>query len=142
MALLLTLCGLLAPERAPAAGTWTQVTNLAPSPIIDIELLSDGTVIGVGYSKNWYRLTPDTNGSYANGTWSAITPAFKQHTYSSSQLLRDGRFYIGGSEYGDGGARVKLRNASPNRKNKLSGHRKKNFLPLNQRRQMVRLGVP
>ena len=112
LALLLAAFALLAPERALAAGTWTPLAHLTPPGygsggigyITAMQLLSDGTVICAGGSPNWYRLTPDTNGSYVNGTWSTITPANKTHIYASAQLLRDGRFYVGGAEYGDGGS--------------------------------------
>jgi len=37
-------------------------------------LLTDGTVIvsDCGWFGNWYKLTPDITGSYANGTWTQI----------------------------------------------------------------------
>jgi len=44
-------------------------------------LLSDGTVMaasggpaGRGTGNAWYRLTPDANGSYLNGSWSTLGP--------------------------------------------------------------------
>ena len=49
----------------------------------------------------WFRLTPDINGSYVNGTWSQIAslPAGYQPLYFASQVLPDGRVIINGGEY-------------------------------------------
>lgn len=72
-------------------------------------LMSDGTVIcrnssggtdGVG--KGWDRLTPDIHGSYMNGTWDTIASMNETRIYFSSQILKDGRVYVAGGEYGDG----------------------------------------
>jgi hypothetical protein len=37
-------------------------------------LLSDGTVMAEGgnVDNTWYKLTPDSTGSYVNGTWSQL----------------------------------------------------------------------
>src|ERR1039457_323907 len=75
LALLLSVVGLLAPGPAQAAGTWSSLANIAPDSIGLMLLLSDGTVLCQQYeSTNWYRLTPDTNGSYMNGTWTTLAP--------------------------------------------------------------------
>src|SRR5262245_26655565 len=52
--------------------TWTKLTNLAPSSAYSqFILLTDGTVmVQAGSSQSWMRLTPDSHGSYINGTWS------------------------------------------------------------------------
>lgn len=99
----------LFPRRTDGAGVWTPLKNLAPNYIDTMLLLSDGTVMaasgepsGGGIGNNWYRLTPDTNGSYVNGTWSALAPMNNTRLYYSSQVLRDGRVLIAGGEYGSG----------------------------------------
>ncbi len=103
LALLLSAAGLLLPGRALAAGTWTPLANVAPDYMSLMLQLSDGTVMCLGtLSTNWYRLTPDTNGSYANGTWTTIAPMNASRLYCSSQVLRDGRVLIAGGEYGTG----------------------------------------
>ena len=68
------LCGLVL--KSDAAGTWSALTTLATDTNAgEMILLSDGTVIakartglGDGIGKIWNKLTPDANGSYANGT--------------------------------------------------------------------------
>jgi hypothetical protein len=65
-------------------------------------LLTDGTVIvqdaGCG---DWWRLTPDNKGSYADGTWTQIAslPSGYAPLYHSSAVLPDGRVIIMGGEY-------------------------------------------
>ena len=61
--------------RTLPAGTWTALANLAPSPtgIGTMMLLSDGTVMAQGgnIDRTWYKLAPDSSGSYVAGTWSS-----------------------------------------------------------------------
>ena len=65
-------------------------------------LLTDGTVLiqDAGFP-DWWRLTPDANGSYANGTWTQVAslPAGYSPLYHSSAVLPDGRLIIEGGEY-------------------------------------------
>lgn len=69
-------------RRDVPAGTWTAFTNLAPSGIGTMMLLSDGFFIGQGGGNNWYKLTPGANGGYASsGTWSAVAPIGTQRLY-------------------------------------------------------------
>jgi hypothetical protein len=64
----------LEPGEAPVGGTWTSLAH----PLIGVNLsnpilLTDGTVIAhVSCASNWYKFSPDVNGSYINGTWTAI----------------------------------------------------------------------
>jgi hypothetical protein len=65
-------------------------------------LLTDGTVIVQDAGcQDWWRLTPDNSGSYANGTWSEIAslPPGYAPLYHSSAVLPDGRVIIMGGEY-------------------------------------------
>ena len=68
-------------------------------------LLTDGTVLFQGnqYS-DWYRLTPDINGSYQNGTWTKAASLAADYTplYFASAVLPDGRAIIAGGEYNNG----------------------------------------
>src|ERR1035438_1654422 len=107
--LLLAVVLVLVPGRTSAVGTWVPLTNRAPDNIDNLLLLSDGTVMaasgepGAGGTGNaWYRLTPDANGSYLNGSWSTLAPMHYDRVYYSSQVLRDGRALVGGGEYGTG----------------------------------------
>jgi Secretion system C-terminal sorting domain/Galactose oxidase, central domain len=89
---------------------WTAVTALAPHPSGGgMLLLSDGTVLvksnagGTdGYGNTYDRLTPNINGSYIHGTWTSIAPMISTRLYYSSQVLKDGRVYVAGGEYGTG----------------------------------------
>lgn len=65
-------------------------------------LLTDGSVIVQDEGcPDWWRLTPDSSGSYANGTWTEIAslPAGYSPLYHSSAVLPDGRVIIMGGEY-------------------------------------------
>jgi len=82
------------------AGTWNTLTNAPPNTVCTTFLLTDGTVLAQGVSTNkWYRLTPDANGSYANGTWSTMADSTNAPLYYASGILRDGRLIIAGGEY-------------------------------------------
>ncbi|NVO19855.1 MAG: T9SS type A sorting domain-containing protein [Bacteroidetes bacterium] len=89
-------------------GSWTPVTSLAPHYNQGgMLLLSDGTAIchsndGGLYGKTYDKLTPDQSGSYINGTWSSIAPMISDRLFYSSQVLKDGRVYVAGGEYGAG----------------------------------------
>ena len=91
-------------------GIWTPVTALAPHANHGVMLLlSDGSVIchsnsggSDGNGTLWDKLTPDINGSYVNGTWSTIAPMIDTRLFFSSQVLKDGRVYVAGGEYGTG----------------------------------------
>ncbi len=71
--------------------------------------LTDGTIMANAFGNlDWYRLTPDTNGSYLNGTWTKLASMSQTHLYASSQVLRDGRVYLGGAEFGTGSNSVEI----------------------------------
>ena len=100
------------------AGTWQTLKNPAPTPeIIDPSgndfgpggpvaplLMTDGSVIFqdagfFGEDARVFKLTPDINGSYVNGTWSEIAPK-PYISYAAAQaVLPDGRVIIEGGEY-------------------------------------------
>ncbi len=72
-------------------------------------LLMDGRVLMNDYdSVKWWILTPDANGSYLNGTWSATPNAAYSRLYYASGVLRDGRVIVAGGEYGTGGSKVEI----------------------------------
>jgi hypothetical protein len=94
-----------ATHAAAAGSAWTPLTNQptfltdgAANPI----LLTDGSVLiqNAGL-QDWWKLTPDQYGSYANGTWTEIAslPTGYAPLYHSSQVLPDGRLIIEGGEY-------------------------------------------
>ena len=93
------------------AGSWATLANAPPAQVATCFLLTDGTVLAQGVSTNrWYRLTPDGNGSYANGTWATMANSVHAPLYYASGILRDGRLIVCGGEY-DAGAMIWLLNA-------------------------------
>ena len=102
-----------------AAGTWQTLKNPPPLPeVIDPStgidygpggaagplLMTDG---GVLIQNNGYngedgsilKLTPDSNGSYVNGTWTQLASKPFISTAASQAVLADGRIIIEGGEY-------------------------------------------
>ena len=68
-------------------------------------LLTDGTVMFQGNnSATWSKLTPDSSGSYLNGTWSQLAslPSGYSPDDFASAVLADGRLGIIGGEYNFG----------------------------------------
>jgi hypothetical protein len=74
-------------------------------------LLTDGRVLvhdesgNPGTWGNWWTLTPDNTGSYANGTWTQVAtmPSNYGPLYFASAVLPDGRYIAQGGEYNFGG---------------------------------------
>ena len=68
--------------------------------------MTDGSVlVQDAFNLNqWWKLTPDINGSYVNGTWSQIAsmPATYAPSVYASWMLMDGRFFVMGAEFNEG----------------------------------------
>jgi hypothetical protein len=96
-----------APAFAPAgASPWKALTNAPPFVPGTMLLQSDGTVLvheepETGATTAWYRLTPDSKGNYADGTWSKIASMPKGYAplYFASAILPDGQMIVEGGEY-------------------------------------------
>src|SRR5712691_6359651 len=78
-------------RRTMLAGTWTALNNTLPSgdSASTMLLLSDGTVMVQGggsfsSSNQWYNLTPDSSGSYVNGTFATLNPMNLGRLYYAS----------------------------------------------------------
>ncbi len=109
------LCSLLISLKLMAVGTWMPLNNFAPDYIGMMLLLPDGTVMASdGGVTNWYRLTPDSSGSYVNGTWTTLSPMHDSRLYFASDVLRDGRVLVAGGEYGTGAATSEIYNPLSN----------------------------
>jgi uncharacterized repeat protein (TIGR01451 family) len=85
-------------------GTWTALAHLAPtSHIGTMQLLSDGTMLAsaqsVSIGNTWFKLTPDSTGSYVNGAWSQAASASVNRFYDAENVLQDGRVFVLGGEY-------------------------------------------
>lgn len=107
---LLSFAFLISAFFSKAQGTWTTLANLPPHSNGGVALLlSNGKVMvktnaggGDGIGNIWNILSPDANGSYINGTWSVTSPMNFTRLYFSSQVLKDGKVYVVGGEYGSG----------------------------------------
>src|SRR4029077_823995 len=79
------------------SGRWQKLTNEPTFQTDTALLLTDGTVMTHQYnSNNWWRLTPDINGSYLNGTWSQLASMTLSYAplYFASATLPDGRVLV------------------------------------------------
>ena len=93
------------------AGIWNSLTNQPTFSAGTMLLLTDGSVLchdepnsgAVTGTKHWWRLVPDTTGSYRGGTWHQVADSSWAPLYFACTLLRDGRVFIAGGEY-DGNA--------------------------------------
>ena len=84
------------------AQTWTPLTNQPTFPASTPVLLTDGSVlVQESAGKHFWKLTPDMNGSYVNGTWSkgGVLPKGYSPLYYASAVLPDGRVVVIGGEY-------------------------------------------
>jgi hypothetical protein len=106
----------LIPLGAMAVGTWVPLNNPPPDYIGTMLLLPDGTVMAENgdESNTWYRLTPDSSGSYVNGTWSALSPMNDMRLYFASDVLPNGNVFVAGGEYGSGTATAEIYNIVSN----------------------------
>jgi len=95
---------------ATGASPWAALKNPPPFGTPGTMLLeSDGTVLvhdepdnnTTGGTSAWYKLTPNSKGSYVDGTWSQIAsmPAAYTPLYFASAILPDGRMIVEGGEY-------------------------------------------
>ena len=108
MAAAAALPSIFTPERA-AAGSWSNLMNVPPGGPYNFGnplLLTDGTVIVHRTdTPDWYKLTPNSAGSYVNGTWTKIAsmqPGYGPKFFASA-VLPDGRVIAEGGEYNLGG---------------------------------------
>jgi len=101
------------PPRRPAreskaSSPWLGLTNAPPFSPGEMFQLTDGQVLvqeenasNAAGTSNWWVLTPDSSGSYQNGTWSQVEslPPDYAPQYYASAVLPDGRLVIEGGEY-------------------------------------------
>src|ERR1700756_2352572 len=87
------------------AQSWQPLTPQPQVPAGALLLLTDGTVLvhhedpNDGFS-DWYKLSPDINGSYVNGTWSQIASLASNYgpLFFASAVLADGKVIVEGGE--------------------------------------------
>jgi len=95
---------LLPLSAARAAGTWTPLVSAPPAGVNNCMLLSDGTVLGMNGSGVCVKLTPNSHGSYINGTWTTLAAMHNSRLFFSSELLTNGNLWVAGGEDGSGGS--------------------------------------
>ena len=101
--LALLICSGIAIAQEPfSAGQWTKISATPQSGIGHTLLLTDGSVLAINsacnVTGNWYRLVPDSTGSYINGTWKSggTLPAGYNPLYFASAVLPNGNVIIVG----------------------------------------------
>lgn len=99
-------CGIAIAQQEPfTPGQWTKVVATPQSGIGHIQLLTDGSVLAINSAcnttGNWYRLVPDSTGSYVNGKWvsAGTLPTGYNPLYFASQVLPNGQVVVMGGEY-------------------------------------------
>src|SRR5271166_1915157 len=103
------LCSVIVNAQSP----WTPVNRLRSIGAGAMALLTDGRVLvhdergDNGTWGNWWTLTPDINGNYANGTWTQVAtmPSNYGPLYFASAVLPDGRVTAEGGEYNFGSSK-------------------------------------
>lgn len=106
---LLAWSGIASSQEPFTAGTWQAVTAAPPSAVAHMLLLTDGSVLVNSFFTSthadpWYRLVPDSTGSYIHGTWrhAGTAPAGYNPLYFASEVLPNGQVVIIGGEYNNG----------------------------------------
>jgi hypothetical protein len=93
---------LLAMGASSLAQTLTTLVHQPPDGIQITFQLTDGTVMAQGNKlSDWWKLAPDIDGSYVDGTWTQLAslPAGYLPEDFASAVLADGRLVIVGGEY-------------------------------------------
>jgi hypothetical protein len=98
--------GLCAAPMLAKAQTLTALAHPAPEGALITLQLTDGTVMAqsASHQSNWWKLVPDANGSYVNGSWTmmaALPSGYSPYAFASA-VLADGRLLIEGGEYNPG----------------------------------------
>jgi hypothetical protein len=103
--------GVAIAQESFTAGTWSTIKNAPPSAVAHAMMLSDGSVLVNSFfftthTDTWYRLIPDSTGSYLNGTWvtAGNLPAGYNPLYFGSEVLPSGMVTVIGGEYNNGGS--------------------------------------
>lgn len=89
------------------AGVWNALNHQPSFSAGTMLLLTDGSVLchdepnagGVTATRHWWRLVPDTAGSYRNGSWQQVADSAWAPLYFACTLLRNGRVLIAGGEF-------------------------------------------
>jgi hypothetical protein len=101
----LAAIALLSAAAIAGAQSWQPLTHQPSFTAGHALLLTDGTVMVHHEDPNdgfidWWKLTPDVNGSYVNGTWLQLAslPSDYGPLFFASAVLADGKVIIEGGE--------------------------------------------
>ncbi|HLK59912.1 MAG TPA: hypothetical protein VKU00_25345 [Chthonomonadaceae bacterium] len=84
----------------PAQAQWSALKNTPPIKASTALLLTDGTVMCQDLNAiDWWKLTPDSSGSYVNGTWTEIASMRNPRLYYASGVLASGLVFVAGGEF-------------------------------------------
>lgn len=97
-------------ELPASTAIWTLAKTPPPVSVGAMLLLTDGRVLVhsepnctgcKGNYSDWYTLTPDSTGSYVNGTWTQVAtlPGTYAPLFFGSAVLPDGKVVVQGGEY-------------------------------------------
>ncbi len=97
-------------SSAALAQQWRPLTHQSSVRVYGYFLLMDGRVLaneceqsGIATTR-WWTLTPDSSGSYLNGTWSQVGSTVYTHLYFASSITPAGKVLVAGGEYSTGGS--------------------------------------
>ncbi len=93
------------------AGTWNPMINQPPGGFNaeSMILLTDGSIlVHDAYAADWRRLTPDAQGNYTTGSWSATIAMSNSRQFFASGVLRDGEVFAIGGEDSNAGSDTSL----------------------------------
>jgi hypothetical protein len=103
---LLAGSGMVGAQEPFSPGQWTQAATPPQSGVGHALLLTDGSVLALSgdcsaVTGKWYRLIPDSTGSYVTGKWvtAGNLPATYNPLYFASAVLPSGNVIIMGGEY-------------------------------------------
>ena len=75
---------------------WSHANGAALFQLTDGTIfLNEGSSDGRG-TRSWWKLTPNNDGSYIDGSWSKAADSINARTYFSSAVLADGRLVVFG----------------------------------------------
>jgi hypothetical protein len=81
------------------SGTWRPLAHQPSFNTSTMILLTDGRVmVQEEGTAHWHALSPDSTGSYLNGTWSTLADMSFWRRYYASGVLKDGRVFLAGGE--------------------------------------------
>ena len=83
---------------------WNLLSHNAPANVDTMLVRADGAIMAQqSGGQAWYQLTPDTTGSYVNGSWSNLASMANTRLYYASDVLPSGNIVVVGGEYSSAG---------------------------------------